>query len=250
MLLATQNNKAEFQSLVPLIQQYMYEWRIVFVKAPKEEAGDLPAAAQTILSLYANTEGVMFVSGDKIIIMLHDDHGEGLEAIKSKIAQKLPGKSYRYIMRQMTGTALQQITSNYFDAENTHSSLFSKRLARKENRVLVIDDDDFYRAILKKACEKSATVFQSEDGRNATQLYLETNPDIVFLDIHLPLSYGFLILEDFLNVDFDAFVIMISSDTSSQNISRADDMGGAGFLKKPLEPEELQQIFKACPTWR
>jgi two-component system chemotaxis response regulator CheY len=250
MLLASQGNKAEFQSLVPQIQQCMYEWRIIFIRAQDPGTGDLSAAAQIIQGLYATTEGALFVSGNKIIMMMHDEQGESFETTKSRIAQKLPGKGYRFIMRQMTGTALQQITANFPGTGKSPDSLFSKRQDRKENRVLVIDDDDFYRAVLKKACEKSSTVYQSEDGKNATQLYQEINPDIVFLDIHLPLSYGFLILEDFLNVDFDAFVIMISSDSSSQNVAKADDMGGSGFLKKPLDPEELQRIFESCSTWR
>jgi two-component system chemotaxis response regulator CheY len=114
----------------------------------------------------------------------------------------------------------------------------------------VIDDDAFYRAVLKKACEKSAEVYQSEDGKNAIQLYQEINPDIILLDIHLPLSYGFLILEDFLNLDFDAFVVMISSDSSSHNVATAQDMGSAGFLKKPLDPDELQRYFQTCPTFK
>jgi len=250
MLLINKDKKSEFQALIPSIQQYMYEWRIVFIRAPKGGTDDLSATAKVIMGLYADTKGVLFISGDKIVMIMHDERGDLLDSIKPIVEQKMPGKRYRYIMRQMTGTALQQITTQFFDEGKAEDSLFKKRLARKDNRVLVIDDDDFYRAVLKKACEKTSTVFQSEDGKNATQMYLEINPDIVFLDIHLPLSYGFLILEDFLNVDFDAFVIMISSDSSSQNITKADDMGSAGFLKKPLDPEELLQLFQSCPTFK
>lgn len=227
----------------------MYEWKILIVRIAGAGADDFSAAAETLVSHFAAIRGVTFVWRDKVIAIIHDDHCKEVESLKAALKQKLPSRECTCILRQMTGTALRQITENFF-GEKSHESLFAKRLNRPDNRILVIDDDAFYRAVLKKACEKDAEVYQSEDGKNAIQLYQEINPDMVLLDIHLPLSYGFLILEDFLNLDFDAFVAMISSDSSSHNVITARDMGSAGFLKKPLDPDELQQLFQSCPTFK
>jgi two-component system chemotaxis response regulator CheY len=250
MLLATSQHKAEFDAALASVRKAMYEWKVVLLRAMGGKTAELPASAAEAAKLYAAYDGAVFVSGNKIIMFIRDDGGGKLGKLREDIAAAFAGKDYAVIVQGMTGKALDQIAAHFAGGQDSDKLLSGQRARRKENHILVIDDDAFYRSVLKKACDKSATVHQSEDGKNAGELYNDLNPDIIFLDIHLPFSYGFLILEEFLNLDFDAFVVMISADGTNQNIAKAQAMGASGFLKKPLEPDKLQDLFRACPSFK
>jgi two-component system chemotaxis response regulator CheY len=76
------------------------------------------------------------------------------------------------------------------------------------------------------------------------------NPDIVFLDIHLPSTQGLAILDELTQLDFDAFIIMLSADTSRHNVLESIKKGAAGILKKPPESGKLLRLFRTCPTFK
>jgi two-component system, chemotaxis family, chemotaxis protein CheY len=250
MLMAGSDRKSVFLSLSGPIKENMPEWQISSIRLPGSGPEDMKALAQKILGLYADKEGILFPFDDKVVLLMrYGSHGDSV-AFKSELEQKLAGRGYTFMVRQMSPEAFRQVEENFIDGDGAADTLFKDRLKRSENRILVIDDDFFYRALMQKECEGYAKMYQSEDGKNAVDLYREINPDIVFLDIHLPSAPGLSILGDLSNVDFDAFVIMMSSDTSKHNVLQAVKKGAAGVLKKPPESGKLLRIFRACPTFK
>ena len=250
MLLASQNKKSEFESLSPSIAGSIAEWQIVTARLPNGTPADMEALSQKLMTLYADKEGMVFSFPDKVVMLQHILATGDSGSFKADLEQKLPGRGYGFIIRQMTESVLKQVEENFVAHEEVADSLYRRRAARAENVVLVIDDDFFYRSLLRKECEAVATVHQSEDGKDAVKIYTEINPDIVFLDIHLPSTPGLAILEQLTNADFDAFVIMLSADTSRHNVLQAVKKGAAGIMKKPPESGKLLRIFRTCPTFR
>src|ERR1700756_2310608 len=54
-------------------------------------------------------------------------------------------------------------------------------------RILVIDDDGFYRGVIRRILEDGGhQVLETEDGREAVDLYRQFNPDVVVTDIFMP----------------------------------------------------------------
>ena len=250
MLLASQNKKSEFQSLVPSVTQNLAEWQVVSGRLPGGGADDMEALAQKLMSVYADKEGMIFPFADKVVMMQRILSTADSATFKSELEQKLPGRGYTFILRQMTPEVLKQVEELFVDHGETADSLFARRQARAGNSVLVVDDDFFYRTLLRRECENFAQVHQSEDGKDAAKLYREVNPDIVFLDIHLPATQGLAILEQLTRLDFDAFIIMLSADTSRHNVLESIKKGAAGILKKPPESGKLLRLFRTCPTFK
>jgi two-component system, chemotaxis family, chemotaxis protein CheY len=250
MLIAGKDRKADFLSLSGSMTQNIAEWQICSIRLPNSGAEDMAALAQKILNIYAEREGLLFQFDDKVVMLTRYGHLGDSATFKSELEQKLAGRGYTFIVRQMDADALKQVESNFVDKDGTGDSLFKERLNRPENRILVIDDDFFYRALLQKECEGYAKVHESEDGKDALELYRQINPDIVFLDIHLPSFPGLAILGQLSNIDFDAFIVMLSSDTSKQNVLQAIKKGASGVLKKPPESGKILRIFRTCPTFK
>ncbi|TAL27107.1 MAG: response regulator [Alphaproteobacteria bacterium] len=250
MLMAGSDRKTGFLSLSGSINEHMPEWQIASIRLPGSGPEDMKALAQKILGLYADKEGILFPFDDKAVLLTRYGSLGDSVAFKSELEQKLAGRGYTFMVRQMSAEALKQVEENFVDGDGSADTLFKDRLKRPENRILVVDDDFFYRALMQKECEGYAKMHQSEDGKNAVELYREINPDIVFLDIHLPSAPGLAILEQLSNVDFDAFIIMMSSDTSKHNVLQAVKKGASGVLKKPPESGKLLRIFRACPTFK
>ena len=232
MLLAGDNKKNDFQGLIPSISQNMAEWQFVSARLPGAGAADMQALAQRLMTVYGEKEGMIFPYADKVVMVQRLPGTGDSGTFKADLEQKLAGRGYSFIIRQMTQDVLRQVETRFAGGAEPAGSFFAKRQARGGNVVLVVDDDFFYRTLLRRECETFAQVHQSEDGKDVVKLYQEVNPDIVFLDIHLPSAPGLSILDQIANIDFDAFVVMLSADTSRQNVLQSIRKGAAGVLKK------------------
>ena len=116
-------------------------------------------------------------------------------------------------------------------------------------KILIADDSLVYRIILKKilrnidGVEVCATV---SNGKSALKEIFDKKPDIVLLDIEMPVMNGLdmcqLIKQ---NTDYKHIPVIFMSTISSNEIeNRCKEVGGAYFFKKPLDKEELLSKVK------
>ncbi|MBI2297865.1 MAG: response regulator, partial [Armatimonadetes bacterium] len=105
------------------------------------------------------------------------------------------------------------------------------------HRVLVVDDDQSARRILRWILESAGCRIVTEvaSGEHAVGAFLETMPELTFLDVHLPIRDGLSILRGIKEVDPDAHVILISADADSAVVRQAVELGAAGYVLKPLD---------------
>ena len=120
-------------------------------------------------------------------------------------------------------------------------------------KVMIIDDDDCTRLLVEKLIKKFD--FADEVVKCATAIeglnYLSANscalPEIIFLDINMPVVNGFEFLDRFekLNNAFKGHcaIIMLSSSVDKAEIERAEaDKRVRVFLSKPLTLPNLKAI--------
>src|SRR5262249_46355619 len=129
-----------------------------------------------------------------------------------------------------------------------NSSFSEIRSGRKENIILIADDDLYMRTLVKKGITGNFTVHEVGDGAEVLTKYIETVPDILLLDIHLPNIDGKELLNKILTCDPQAFVVMLSADSSPENVKMTLTRGAKGFLAKPFTKERLQDSMKGCAT--
>lgn len=108
-------------------------------------------------------------------------------------------------------------------------------------KVLIVDDSTVQRTILKKFLEKEQheIIGEAKNGQDAVALYKDLNPDIVLLDIVMPDANGIAILDQIINQDENANVIICSSTALRNLIIESIQIGAKGFLVKPVTSETL-----------
>ncbi len=128
--------------------------------------------------------------------------------------------------------------------------IMQERLKRHHDIIMVVEDDLFARSIVKDALSSKFKLIEIDNGAKATQEYLSNSPDVLFLDIHLPNKKGPQILKEIMEVDPQAYVIMLSADANKDRIMECIKMGAKGFIAKPFNGEKLFNYIRRCPTIR
>lgn len=114
--------------------------------------------------------------------------------------------------------------------------------------VLLVDDLLFMRLVLRDILEKEGFKIAGEakNGAEALALYPKVNPDVVLLDITMPVMDGLTALRKLRNLDPKAKIIMCSSLGQDRYIIRAIQLGARDFVVKPFTPERiLSAVHKA-----
>lgn len=112
-------------------------------------------------------------------------------------------------------------------------------------RILVVDDAQIMCEILGTMLKSAGheVVGTANCGREALDLYRETRPDLVTLDIQMAGGDGLTCLDNILEHDNDAAVIMVTALASGPR-EDALNRGAAAYLTKPFQPDQLQEKIR------
>lgn len=172
-----------------------------------------------------------------------------LEAVTAKLAKRRKEFSRKEAEDALAVKkhSLERLNQIKTSVEHT-IALKKRRKSRSAVQVLVVEDDHFSRTLISAAIGNQYAVAFAEDAYSALVTYLNTAPDIVFLDINLPDASGLDILIRVLSFDPDAYPVMLSGNSSTDNIKHAVMLGAKGFVGKPFSKEKLiQYIQKSRP---
>lgn len=107
--------------------------------------------------------------------------------------------------------------------------------------VLIIDDAKFMRLTLSNIFEKYnySVVGTAKNGEEGLNLYKETNPDLVTLDITMPVMDGIQTLSEIMAYDEQANVVMCSAMGQQRLVVKAIELGAKDFIVKPFNEEKV-----------
>ena len=109
-------------------------------------------------------------------------------------------------------------------------------------KVLVIDDDKYARSISKKILMGFGyEVKSTEDGIEGLKIMLEYHPDIVLLDLMMPMISGIGVLQKMRKIPEldDIQVIMVSANSEMKQVQAALKLGAVDYLIKPATQGQL-----------
>lgn len=107
-------------------------------------------------------------------------------------------------------------------------------------KVLVVDDAQFQRHRLAQVLRGAGIeVVEAADGQAAVQKYAEERPDLVLMDITMPVMDGLEALRRIRAADPEARVIMCSALGQQTAVLEAVKAGALDFLVKPVQPDRL-----------
>ncbi|MBI5756201.1 MAG: response regulator [Nitrospirae bacterium] len=110
-----------------------------------------------------------------------------------------------------------------------------------KNKILIVDDAMLMRIMLRDIFEASSfqVVGEAEDAEQALQIYKETHPDLVTMDITLTSSSGIDAITMILDYDRDARIIVISALEQRNVVMEALRVGARDFIIKPFEENRV-----------
>jgi two-component system chemotaxis response regulator CheY len=113
-------------------------------------------------------------------------------------------------------------------------------------RVLIADDVEEMRELLKATIEPlgCSVDAEAEDGMEALRFIVTIQPDIVFLDINMPVKSGLDVLAEIKTMDLNVFPVIVSGHSTVSNVQEAIQLGARGFVVKPYSTEKIQQILE------
>ncbi len=116
-----------------------------------------------------------------------------------------------------------------------------------ELKILICDDSILVRKKLTDILKKLGitAVHEAVDGVEAVELYKEYKPDLVFMDIVMPIKTGLEALMEIREFDNDAKVVMASTIGTQSNLVTAIKAGAYEFLQKPVNDEDVLKVLNS-----
>ena len=111
-------------------------------------------------------------------------------------------------------------------------------------RVLVVDDEERIRLIIKEYCEnENYEVLEADNGIEALEIINKTNIDIVILDIMMPKMDGLSTFKEIKKLNIPTIILSARSEEYDKLMSF--DLGVDDYVTKPFSPKELIARIKA-----
>jgi DNA-binding response OmpR family regulator len=111
------------------------------------------------------------------------------------------------------------------------------------SKVLIVDDEPDVLLLLRVNLDAAGyeTVLAA-DGESALSRIEESGPDIVLLDIMMPVMDGWGVLRALSERDNAPRVVVVSAKSSDRDIARALTSGALDYITKPFDPDDLVNV--------
>ncbi len=107
-------------------------------------------------------------------------------------------------------------------------------------KVLIVDDSDFMRMMLKDMLTKSGhEIVEADNGKTAVKVFENEKPDVCILDINMPEMNGLEVLEYIVSRSKETPVIMLSALSMESVVKEALEKGAIAFVAKPFQADSL-----------
>ncbi len=108
-------------------------------------------------------------------------------------------------------------------------------------RILLVDDSPIIHRLLRRTLEKHGyeVCGDAKDGREGVQMYQSLRPDLVFMDITMPIMDGLEAAKKIKEIDPEARIIMLSAMGDEDIMGQAQELGIDIFLKKPFDDYKI-----------
>jgi two-component system chemotaxis response regulator CheY len=112
-------------------------------------------------------------------------------------------------------------------------------------KILLVDDAAFMRMrCAKLLTENGYEVGEAENGQEAIGKYQTYRPDLVLMDITMPVMDGITATREIRAIDPSAKVVMVSALGQQTMVIEAIKAGAKDFVVKPFEPEKILSTVK------
>lgn len=110
---------------------------------------------------------------------------------------------------------------------------------------LIVDDEQHLRLYLKLVLRQIGfeRFFEASNGQEAVDSYKKIRPDLVLMDVNMPVKEGMDALKEIIQHDRDAVVVMASSVASRSAVEASVELGASYYIRKDTPKEEIAEIL-------
>ncbi|MGJ8654022.1 MAG: response regulator transcription factor [Opitutaceae bacterium] len=111
---------------------------------------------------------------------------------------------------------------------------------------LIVDDEPHLRMYVKLILKQLGFTkfYEAKNGVEGVQMFQHWNPDIVMMDVNMPVKEGMEALEEIIAIDDQAVVVMTTSVASRQAVERSVELGASHYIRKDTPKEEVINILQ------
>ncbi len=275
MLLVTQNATNLFANELRNCLQQKRNVRCIILKLSQipQKPTDWPSrTTATVERCLGGAGQIYFHENGDVSVFVHSAAKKHFDGLVSALSENLAGASLRGLAflyeLPVDGEALMNlfvtthrarevlartgektvrviVTDDYLTNSLAHTVGF-RREKRTVPQILLVEDKSFYQRLVSDLFIKDFMLTIARCGADALDLYIQSAPDLVLLNIGLPDTSGFDVLTRLLELDAEAYVVMLSGQRSRENVLHAVDSGAKDFVAKPFTSEKLLSAVSKC----
>ncbi|HME55384.1 MAG TPA: response regulator [Candidatus Lokiarchaeia archaeon] len=115
-----------------------------------------------------------------------------------------------------------------------------------KKKILLVDDAQFSRNLLKKVISKSTTAEvcgEASNGNEALEQFQSLKPDMVTMDLVMPEKGGIDTIEELLQIDPSAKIVVVSALGQEALVLEAAKKGAKDFIQKPFKDAQILDVI-------
>jgi CheY-like chemotaxis protein len=123
-----------------------------------------------------------------------------------------------------------------------------------QKNILLVDDDSIANFLIERIVQSTGLARHIEkalNGREALKVFTDHNssslPEVVLLDLNMPIMNGFEFLQAYNNLQFEekdnVLIILVTSSNNPSDIERARELGIKYYLTKPISADTIKGII-------
>ncbi|HHW46748.1 MAG TPA: response regulator [Clostridiales bacterium] len=114
-------------------------------------------------------------------------------------------------------------------------------------KIMLVDDAAFMRMIIKDTLKKNGyeDIIEASNGEEAVEKFVEERPDLVVMDITMPIMNGLESLKKLKEIDKDVKVIMCSAMGQENMVLEALKLGAKDFIVKPFKADRIMKTISS-----
>jgi len=118
----------------------------------------------------------------------------------------------------------------------------------KDKKIIICDDAAFMRMMLKDIIETmgflKSNIYEAADGKAGVEKYNEVKPDVVLMDLTMPVMDGVTATKEILKENPEAKIIILSAMGQQETVKEALEAGAKEIVVKPFRREEVENAVK------
>lgn len=110
-----------------------------------------------------------------------------------------------------------------------------------EGKILLVDDEAHVRKFIALVLKQlgATTIFEAGNGRDAVDVFKREQPDMILLDVNMPIQDGIQTLREIRTLSSECVVVMLTSLANRQTVEEALALGADNYIRKDTPKDEI-----------